>query len=406
MTLLTCYSRPQSPIRPAFDPNTLYFPPSTMTIGPVETQFLTLNHPFTLDSGDCLESITLAYETYGQLNEEASNAVLLFHALTGSQHAAGHNPLVKGVEDLWTEDCVHGWWDDFIGPHKALDTDQYFVICINYLGSCYGSTGPRSLDPATGKPYGSQFPPVSAWDVVQSQLQLLDYLKIDCLHAVIGGSLGGMMALLLATRYPHRVKNVVPMATGFEITVLQRILNLEQIIAIRNDPNFNNGDYYSALLPKDGLTLARIISHKTFVSLDVLEKRARREISMRERLGEFYSLSHSIESYMLHQGKKFADRFDANCYLRIMDMWQRYQLASDLSEVFKPCWQQQYLIFSIDSDVCYYPEEQKAMVKALEAAEVSVKYITVHSDKGHDSFLLEPELYAPYIQFVLNGMDA
>jgi homoserine O-acetyltransferase len=266
-----------------------------------------------------------------------------------------------------------------------------------------GSTGPRSINPATGKPYGSQFPSVSAWDVVRSQLQLLDYLKIGCLHAVVGGSLGGMMAILLATHCPERVRYVIPMATGFGTTILQRILNLEQIIAIRNDPNFNNGDYYQTHLPKEGLALARIISHKTFVSLEVLEQRARKEITMRERLGDFYALSHSVESYMLHQGQKFAERFDANSYLRIMDMWQRYRLKDKAHDLFKHCWQQQYLIFSIDSDVCYYPEEQLEMVKALEAAEVNVTYITVHSDKGHDSFLLEPELYAPYIQFVLNG---
>lgn len=375
------------------------------SFGPVETQFFQLETPFDLESGESLEAITLAYETYGTLNADASNAILLFHALTGSHHAAGHNSAIPGVGDLWTQDCWQGWWDGFIGPQKALDTDRFFVICVNYLGSCYGSTGPRARNPKTGQPYGSQFPQISAWDVVQSQLRLLDHLNIDCLHAVIGSSVGGMMTLLLATRCPHRVKNVIPMATGFETTVLQRILNLEQIIAIRNDPNFKQGDYYSALWPKDGLSLARIISHKTFVSLEVLENRARKEIATTDRLGDFYSLSHSIESYMLYQGKKFAERFDANSYLRIMDMWQRYRLNPDRLALFKPCQQQQYLIFSIDSDVCYYPEEQLAIVKALEAAEVKVKYITVHSDKGHDSFLLEPKLYTPYIQFILNGMD-
>ncbi|HEY9816178.1 MAG TPA: alpha/beta fold hydrolase, partial [Candidatus Obscuribacterales bacterium] len=189
-----------------------------MSIGPVKTQFfqLTAENPFQLESGEGLESVTLAYETYGTLNADASNAILIFHALTGSQHAAGTNVSIPGIQPLWTDDCVLGWWDDFIGSGKALDTDHYFIICANYLGSCYGSTGPRSINPRTGKPYGSKFPQVSAWDVVRSQLHLLDYLGIDCLHGVIGGSLGGMLALILATRCPQRVRTVIPIATGLE----------------------------------------------------------------------------------------------------------------------------------------------------------------------------------------------
>ena len=378
---------------------------TAMTIGPVETQFFTFPHAFELHYGDVLEQLTLAYETYGTLNENADNAVLVFHALTGSQHAAGYNPSVPGVEDLWTKECHGGWWDNFIGPGLAIDTDRYFVICANYLGSCYGSTGPRSINPNTGKPYGGSFPQIRAWDVVHSQLKLLDYLKIDRLHAVIGGSLGGMLSILLATRCPDRVKYVIPLATGAETTVLQRILNFEQIIAIRNDPNFNNGDFYEGDPPNQGVTLARIVAHKTFVSLNVLEKRARQDIEIKEKIGNFYKLSHPIESYMLYQGQKFAQRFDANSYLRILDFWQNYSLSSD-TWAFASCQAQEYLIFSIDSDVCFYPEEQMSIVGALEKAGVPVTYITVHSTKGHDSFLLEPELYAPYIRFVLRGSVA
>lgn len=376
-----------------------------MTIGPIQTQFFELGQPFELESGDVLESVTIAYESYGQLNGDRSNAILLFHALTGNQHAAGLNTAIRGVDELWTEDCHLGWWDAFIGPGKALDTDRYFIICANYIGSCYGSTGPRSLDPSTGQPYGSQFPQVSAWDVVRSQIQLLDHLKIDCLHAIIGGSLGGMMTLLMATRCPQRVTHVIPLATGLETTVLQRILNFEQIIAIRNDPAFRDGNFYDAEPPVQGVSLARIIAHKTFVSLRVLEGRARREITETDRIGEFYSLSHPIESYMLHQGKKFAARFDANSYLRIIDMWQHFSLGEVKSEIFEQCLHHKYLIFSIDSDVCFYPEEQMAIVKLLEAHNINVKYLTVHSSKGHDSFLLEPELYTPYMQFTLNDGD-
>ncbi|NJN31090.1 MAG: homoserine O-acetyltransferase [Synechococcales cyanobacterium RM1_1_8] len=372
-----------------------------MTIGSVETQFFSLNHPFELESGESLEQLTLAYETYGCLNGDASNAILLFHALTGSQHAAGRNAAVAGVDDLWTSDCYEGWWDSFIGPGAALDTEQYFIICVNYLGSCYGSTGPRSPDPQTGQPYGSRFPSITAWDVVHSQLKLLDHLKIDRLHGVVGGSLGGMLSLLLATRCPERVKYVIPLATGPATTVLQRILNLEQIVAIRNDPHFQGGDFYGGEPPNQGVTLARIIAHKTFVSLSVLEGRARKDV-VTERIGNFYELSNPIESYMLHQGRKFAQRFDANSYLRIVDLWQRYSLGTE-AETFVGCVGQEYLVFSIDSDVCFYPEEQLAIVQALEQAGLPVTYITVHSAKGHDSFLLEPELYAPYIRFVLRG---
>ncbi|MGF1603745.1 MAG: homoserine O-acetyltransferase [Thermosynechococcaceae cyanobacterium] len=376
-----------------------------MSIGLVSTQFLQLNTPFVLESGDRLEEVAIAYETYGTLNAEASNAVLLFHALTGSQHAAGINPHVRGVQPLWTADCEQGWWDDFIGPGLALDTDLYFVICANYIGSCYGSTGPHSINPATGTSYGSAFPPVTAWDVVKSQLLLLDALGIDCLHAVVGGSLGGMLALLLATRTPQRVHNVIPMATGMQTTVLHRILNFEQAVAICNDPDFKQGDYYDIHRPKTGLALARMISHKTFVSLEVLEDRARQDIMPREQRSQNYPLSHPIESYMLHQGQKFADRFDANSYLCVMDMWQHFELGDLGPDCFSGCDHQTYLVFSVDSDVCFYPEEQLAIVQALKSSNIEVTYITVHSDKGHDSFLLEPELYTPYIQFVLGGSE-
>lgn len=376
----------------------------SMSIGNVQTQFFHIHEPFLLDSGDSFDSLTLAYETYGSLNDEASNAILVFHALTGSQHAAGINTCVPEAAPYWNNECVSGWWDAFIGPGKALDSDRYFIICANYIGGCYGSTGPRSTNPATGKPYGSAFPQVTAWDVVRSQLQLLDHLGIQCLHAAIGASLGGMLSFLLATRRPYRVKKVIPIATGLETTVLHRVHNFEQILAIHNDPNFNGGDYYEGKPPKEGLLLARIISHKTFVSLAMMEKRARKKIEIEQPVGKGYTLSNPIESYMFHQGTKFTERFDANSYLRIMDMWQRFSINAQQPDLFKGCEHQQYLIFSIDSDVCFYPEEQRVIVQALEEADMDVKHITVHSAKGHDSFLLEPDLYTPYIHFVLDSV--
>ncbi|HOE94966.1 MAG TPA: homoserine O-acetyltransferase [Candidatus Sumerlaeota bacterium] len=376
----------------------------------VETQFFTFakspEDAFVLESGDRFGPITLAYETWGELNADRSNAILLFHALTGSQHAAGFNPAVQGCEDLWTEECQIGWWNDFIGPGCALDTDRYFVICINYLGGCYGSTGPRSINPATGRPYGGAFPTVTVRDTVDAQMRLLDHLGIQCLLAAVGGSLGGMMVLELATRYPERVRCVIPLAAGHHATTLQRLHNFEAIFAIEEDRNYNYGDYYDGDPPRMGLMLARMIAHKTFVHVDVMEERARGEIVQAEDDLKGYRLRHQIESYMLHQGKKFVQRFDANAYLRILYMWQNFDLRArfngDAVEAFKPCRHQRYLVFSIDSDVCFWPEEQEELCQALKMADVPYQHITVHSDKGHDSFLLEPRFYAPYLSYVLD----
>ncbi len=376
----------------------------------VKTQFFTFAESprdrFVLQCGSALGPVTLAYETYGKLSAERDNAVLVFHAFSGSQHAAGFNPSVPGVGKLWVEECHQGWWDGFIGERKAIDTRRFFVICANYLGSCYGSTGPRSINPSTGKPYGGAFPPVRANDIVDSQMRLLEHLGIGKLHAVVGGSLGGMLALNLAARFPDRVRHVVLIGCGLHVTTLQRIHNFEQILAIEGDPNFNAGDYYSGPAPEKGLVLARMIAHKTFVSLKAMRLRARREVLHQERGLRLYRLTDPVESYLLHQGKKFVRRFDANSYLRIIDMWQHYDLLQDTGHrnyytLFSRCRQQNYLVFSIDSDVCYYPEEQAELVNVLRKSRVPCHYVTVHSEKGHDSFLIEPHLYAPHISYVL-----
>ncbi len=378
-----------------------------------ETQFFhtgTAEKPFVFASGDKLPGITVAYETYGRLNATRSNAILLFHALSGSQHAAGVTREVPGTEARWTEDIHNGWWDLFIGPDKALDTNRYFIICANYLGGCYGSSGPASTDPATGKPYGSTFPEVRTCDVVQSQLALLDGLGIQKLHAVIGASVGGLLAINFATLHPQRVQLVVPIASGCRTTVLTRLTLFEQVLAIENDPHFHGGDYYDGEAPEYGLALARMISHKTFVHLDAIERRARQDLKQAKGSLSWYKVQHNVESYMLHQGKKFVKRFDANTYLRIADMWLRFDPLKDAGvksykELFarSAAAGQHYLVFSIDSDFCFYPEEQAELVAHLEKADVSNMHITVHSDKGHDSFLLEPQLYTPHLCFMLEG---
>lgn len=382
-------------------------------IGETATQFFHLgsaDEPFEFASGDKLPGITVAYETYGKLNDKGSNAILLFHALSGSQHAAGENKAIEGVGGRWTEDVHLGWWELFIGPGKALDTDRYFVICANYLGGCYGSSGPLSLNPETGRPYGKDFPPVLSSDIVRSQAALLDHLGIRTLHAVVGASVGGLLAINFATLYPDRVRIVIPIATGLSTTVLTRLTLFEQVLAIENDPHFNGGDYTEEGTPEYGLALARMISHKTFVHLDAIERRARQDVSQPNGQLAWYKVGHNVESYMLHQGKKFVKRFDANTYLRIINMWLRYDPLGDagvgsFAELFERSRAagHHYLVFSIDSDFCFYPEEQSLLVGELEKAGVSSMYITVHSDKGHDSFLLEPELYTPHLVYTLEG---
>ncbi|BCX46675.1 homoserine O-acetyltransferase [Haloferula helveola] len=376
----------------------------------VSTQFLTFRDdaPFRLRSGGELPEVTIAYETWGELNEDRSNAILLFHALSGSHHACGRNPEIPGVGDLWQPEMHNGWWEDLIGPGKALDTDRYFIICANYLGGCYGSTGPASDDPRTGKPYGGSFPQVTAADQVDFQARLLDSLGIGTLHATVGPSVGGLVALSFATLLPDRVQRVISIASGYKTTVLNRLILFEQILAIENDPFFNGGNYYDNGRPDYGLALARMISHKTFVHIDAFERRARRDVIPEKEMLAWYKVRDQFQSYMLAQGKKFVKRFDANTYLRIIDLWSHFnptgEASSDTSA--KPLERcaaadQKWLVFSIDSDFCFYPEEQAELVTHLREAGVDPMHITVHSDKGHDSFLLEPHLYTPHIQWIL-----
>ncbi len=374
----------------------------------VATQFFEYRQPFTLHTGEVLDGFTLAYETYGSLNADKSNAVLLFHALTGSHHAAGVNLAVPGVGNRWTDECQRGWWDLFVGPGKALDTNKHFVICANYLGGCYGSSGPASPNVLTGKPFGRSFPVIRLRDIVDSQICLLDSLGISRLHAAVGSSVGGLLALSLATRFPEKVTNIVSIGSGWRTTMMQRILNFEQIYAIESDPNFKGGDYYDGPAPERGLALARMIGHKTFVSLTTLEKRARKEIRRAEDNLSWYDLSNSVESYMTHQGKKLVQRFDANSYLRILDAWQWFDVvqegeAESVADLFSRCRDHRFLVFSIDSDACFFPTDQAEFVRVLTEASVPNTHITVHSDKGHDSFLLEPMLFAPHLSYMLEN---
>lgn len=377
-----------------------------------ETHFIDIgspDQPFRLRGGGALPGVRIAYETWGELNADKSNAILLFHALSGSHHAAGTTTAIEGTGELWQPELHQGWWEEMIGPGKALDTNESFIICANYLGGCYGSTGPATINPATGKPWGSSFPAISAADQVEVMGQLLDTLGIGQLHAVVGPSVGGLVAVTFATRFPNRVRNVIPIASGFKTTVLNRLILFEQILAIENDPHFNGGDYYDGDGPLYGLALARMISHKTFVHLDAIERRARQDVVQPDDVLSWYRVQDQFQSYMLHQGKKFVKRFDANTYLRIIDLWSRYDAtregdAESPTELLKRCRDagQRWLVFSIDSDFCFYPEEQAELIGHLEHSGVDSMHITVHSEKGHDSFLLEPDLYTPHIAWLLN----
>jgi homoserine O-acetyltransferase len=383
--------------------------PSHTGVGAVETRFFTFGSardPLRLRSGETLGPVTLAYETYGTLAPARDNAILVFHALTGSQHAAGFNPAVPGVGERWNEDCREGWWDLFVGPAGVVDTDRFFVVCANYVGGCYGSSGPPSRRIDTGEPWGPDFPRVAFSDVVDSQLRLLDHFGIERLHAAIGASTGGMACLSLATRYPDRVERVVPIASGLRTTPLQRVQNFEQIHAIQNDPEFHGGRYAPEAGPRRGLALARMISHKLFVSLRDMEQRSRGAVEVAGTADGWYGVRHPLESYMLHQGQKLPRRFDANSYLRILDAWQSFDLlheggAETFEELFARCRTQRYLQFTIDSDMCFAPAEQLDLEMTLERAGIENVRVTVHSTKGHDSFLLEPHLYGPQLKYFL-----
>jgi len=371
----------------------------------IETQFFTYDS-LVLQTGKTLGPVTLAYETYGELNEARDNAILLFHALTGSQHAAGFNPEVPGVGKKWNNECQTGWWEEFIGPGKALDTDHYFIVCANYISGCYGSTGPSSINPETGKPYGGSFPHIQFDDIVDSQIPLLDHLGIGKLHAVVGASLGGNLTLNFAVRYPKRVDRVIPIACGLASTTLTHAHNLEQILAIENDPNFCNGNYYDGPPPIRGLALARIISHKTFVSLQVIEERAQDRLEQENDAFSWYNIRTPLESFLLHQGRKLIQRFDTNSYIQLIAAWSKYDLlantgTTDYAELFAPCQHQKYLVISISDDVCFYPNEQEDIRDRLIENNISCEYLSVPSDKGHDSFLLEPDLYTNAIQSAL-----
>ena len=350
------------------------------SVGVVETQEYHHPSPLRLESGETLPSLTLAYETYGKLNREKSNAILVCHALSGDAHVAGFH---EG-------DDRPGWWDAVIGPGKALDTDRYFVICANVLGGCKGSTGPASTNPATGKPYGAKFPVITVRDMVNAQKLLIDHLGVTQLYAVVGGSMGGMQVLQWTVDFPDAMKKaVVIAATGYS-TPQQIAFNEVGRKAIISDPHWNNGDYYGKASPSHGLALARMVGHITYLSNESMHEKFGRALQGKDRRGFDFSTDFKIESYLHHQGDTFTKRFDANSYLYITKALDYFDLTKEgsLAVGLAPA-QAAFLVISVSSDWLYPPYQSEEIVAALSAHENDVQYSEIRSNYGHDAFLLE-----------------
>lgn len=359
-------------------------PKQTSSVGPIETQYFEFAHSpdeLILENGDKLGPITVAYETYGNLNPQRSNAILILHALSGDAHAAGFH---KGDEKP-------GWWDEMIGPGKGFDTDRYFVICSNVLGGCKGTTGPSSINPKTEKHYGFDFPVISISDMVKVQKHLIDHLKIDQLLSVAGGSMGGMQALEWIAAYPDKVKSAMVIASATRHSPQQIAFNEVGRQAIMADPHWRGGHYYGGHLPAKGLSVARMIGHITYMS----------ETSMAEKFGRRhgrngkphkFSDGFEVEEYLHNRGDNFIKRFDPNTYLYITKAIDTFDVSrgKPLYDVFKGI-KTKVLVIAFKSDWLYPASQSREIVRACKVAGIDTTYCEVDSTYGHDAFLLEVE---------------
>lgn len=351
------------------------------SVGIVETKNFHIDEPIKLDSGEILEEVNVAYETYGELNKEKSNAILICHALTGDAHAAG-----------WHEgDRKPGWWEIVIGPGKALDSEKYFIICSNVLGGCKGTTGPSSINPKTGKEYGLDFPVITIGDMVQVQKKLVDSFGITQLAAVIGGSMGGMQVLEWMVTYPEMMKKAIPIATTASSSPQQIAFNDVGRQAIFSDPNWNKGNYYeTGKKPENGLSLARMIAHITYLSDESMDIKFGRGLQDKDEISYDFSVDFQVESYLKHQGESFVKRFDANSYLFITKAVDLFDLSRNdsLIDGFKDI-ECKVKVISVDSDWLYPTEQSTELVTALNANDIEVSFSEIKSNYGHDAFLLE-----------------
>lgn len=376
------------------------------SVGLVTPQTVSFDEPLLLACGRTLPAFELVYETYGTLNEQASNAVLICHALSGHHHAAGwHHP----------EDTYPGWWDLYIGPGKPIDTNKFFVVCPNNIGGCHGSTGPRSINPATGKPWGPEFPPLRARDWVNSQARLANHLGIHRWAAVIGGSLGGMQAMRWSLEYPDRLRHCVVIASALKLTAQNIAFNELARQAIRSDPDFHDGHYLDHdTIPRRGLALARMIGHVTYLSDDALGRKFGREL----RSGSFQRgldepVEFQVESYLRYQGDRFSNAFDANTYLLITKILDYYDLAREYDDDPVAAFRNalcRFLVISFSSDWRFSPARSEEIVSALVDANRDVSYAEIESSLGHDAFLLPnaryENLFRAYMNRVAEELDS
>ncbi len=353
------------------------------SVGKVETQKFHYDSNIELESGKEFGPIEVAYETYGELNKDKTNAILVCHSLTGDAHAAGWH----------AGDEKPGWWDNMIGPGKAFDTEKYFVISSNALGGCQGTTGPGSINPETGEPYGLDFPVITVKDMTTVQKKLLEHLGIDRLFAVSGGSLGGMQALQWAVTWPDKVKFVIPIATTAQSTPQQIALDEVRRRAIMSDPKWNEGNYYGDRPPEDGLRLARMIGHITYLSDTSMKEKFGRKLQSGEKFNFDFDVDFEVENYLHYKGGTFVERFDANSYLYLTKAVDYFDMTNGgdrtLTEAFSGV-ESKFLVTSITSDWLYPPYQSKEIVKALESNGVDVTYSEITSTYGHDAFFLEP----------------
>ena len=354
----------------------------------VQAQKARFTEPLKLRGGAVLPDYEIAYETYGRLNAARSNAVLVCHALNASHHVAGN---YAGQPDSL------GWWDNLVGPGKPLDTDRFFVVGNNYLGSCFGSTGPASPNPATGKPWGADFPVVTVEDWVAAQAQLADYLGIGRFAAVIGGSLGAMQALQWTLSYPERVRHALVIAASPRLSAQNIAFNEVARQAIMTDPDFHGGHYYEkGVVPKRGLRIARMIGHITYLSDDAMMEKFGRELRGKDGPGFDFDVDFEIESYLRHQGDKFASYFDANTYLRITKALDYYDPAADYSGDLSAALARaraNFLVVSFTSDWRFTSRRSREIVHALLDNQRVVSYLEIDAPQGHDAFLMDDPRY-------------
>lgn len=371
------------------------------SVGLVTPQTLHFSEPLELACGISLNEYDLVCETYGQLNAAKSNAVLICHALSGHHHAAGYHRL---------EDKRPGWWDAYIGPGKPIDTNKFFVVALNNLGGCHGSTGPRSINPATGNVWGADFPMLRVRDWVASQARLADALGIDTWAAIIGGSLGGMQVMRWSIQYPQRVRYAVVIASAMKLSAQNIAFNEAARKAIISDPNFHNGDYLAHnTLPKNGLAVARMIGHITYLSDYAMGEKFGRDLrSGSFELGIAEPVEFQIESYLRYQGDSFAVSFDANSYIRITKALDYFDLAREYSDdpvlAFQGA-QAKFLVVSFSTDWRFAPQRSREIVDALVGANKAVTYAEIESKHGHDAFLLPDARYEQVFKRYLASVE-